>query len=40
MVEQSYNVVHWSDFDKAGHFAALEDGPQFVAEVQSFLKKL
>jgi pimeloyl-ACP methyl ester carboxylesterase len=40
MVEHSYNVVHWSDFETAGHFAAMEDAPQFVAEVQRFLSKL
>jgi pimeloyl-ACP methyl ester carboxylesterase len=40
MVEHSYNIVHWLDFETAGHFAALEDGEQFVGAVQSFLKKL
>ena len=40
MVEYGYNVVHWNDFDQAGHFAAMEDGPQFVGEVQDFMRKL
>lgn len=40
MVEHSYNVVHWADYAKAGHFAAMEDAPQFVGAVQDFLKKV
>jgi hypothetical protein len=40
MVEYGYNVVHWNDFDQAGHFAAMEDAPQFVGEVQDFMRKL
>ena len=40
MVEHSHNVVHWSDYTQAGHFAALEDGEQFVREIRSFLSAL
>lgn len=40
LMEDSYNIVHWQDYDEVGHFAAMEDNDAFVAEVQSFLKKL
>lgn len=40
MVEQSYNVTHWNDYDHVGHFAAMEDNVTFTAEVQSWLKSL
>lgn len=40
LVEKDYNIVHWQDYKTAGHFAALEDGDQFVKEVQDFLLKV
>jgi microsomal epoxide hydrolase len=40
MMEHSYNVTVWEDFETAGHFAALEDGPQFVAALQRFFATL
>ena len=40
LMEDSYNIVHWQDYDEIGHFAAMEDSEKFTAEVQSFLKKL
>ena len=40
LMEDSYNIVHWQDYDEVGHFAAMEDSEKFTAEVQSFLKKL
>ncbi len=40
MVEHSYNVVHWNDYDEVGHFAAMEGPDIFVAELQQFLQKL
>ena len=40
LLEGSYNIVHWQDYDEIGHFAAMEDSATFAAEVHSFLKKL
>ena len=40
LMEDSYNIVHWQDYDEIGHFAAMEDSEKFTAEIQAFLKKL
>ena len=40
MVEKGYNVVHWQDFDRGGHFAALETGQIFADDVRAFVKGL
>ena len=40
LMEDSYNIVHWADYDEVGHFAAMEDPEKFTAEVQAFLGKL
>ena len=34
--EQSNNIVHWSDIDAGGHFAALETPDLLVADVRAF----
>ena len=31
-----YNIVHWSDFEQGGHFAALEEPELFVGDVRAF----
>ena len=38
--EQSNNIVHWSDIDAGGHFAALETPDLLVADVQEFFAGL
>jgi epoxide hydrolase len=38
--EQSNNIVHWSEFDRGGHFAALEAPDLLVADVQEFFRPL
>ena len=40
LMEESYNIVHWNDYDTVGHFAAMEDPEMFTADVQQFLKTL
>ena len=40
MVEKGYNVVHWTDFEHGGHFAALETGTVFVDEVRTFIQQV
>jgi pimeloyl-ACP methyl ester carboxylesterase len=34
--EQEYEIVHWSEFDRGGHFAALEAPDLFSADVRAF----
>ncbi|HEX6337142.1 MAG TPA: epoxide hydrolase [Jiangellaceae bacterium] len=34
--EQGNNIVHWTDFDTGGHFAALETPDLLVADVRTF----
>jgi epoxide hydrolase len=34
--EQANNIVHWSDFDTGGHFAALETPDLLVQDVRAF----
>jgi len=38
--EQTYNIVHWSDFDRGGHFAALEAPDLFAGDVRAFFRQL
>ena len=38
--EQSYNIVHWSDFERGGHFAAMEAPDLLVQDVQTFFRDL
>jgi pimeloyl-ACP methyl ester carboxylesterase len=38
--EQQYNVVHWSELDRGGHFAALEVPDLFVQDVRAFFQPL
>jgi pimeloyl-ACP methyl ester carboxylesterase len=40
-VERVYTrIVHWTDFDKGGHFAAMEQPQKLVIEIRSFAKKI
>ena len=34
------NVVHWSEFDRGGHFAALETPDLLTADVREFFRTL
>jgi epoxide hydrolase len=38
--EELNNIVHWSDFEEGGHFAALEVPELLVADVQAFFASL
>jgi hypothetical protein len=38
--EQSNNIVHWSEFDRGGHFAALEAPDLLIADVREFFHPL
>jgi epoxide hydrolase len=38
--EQGNNIVHWSDFDRGGHFAAMEAPDLLVEDVRAFFRGL
>jgi microsomal epoxide hydrolase len=38
--EMSNNIVHWTEFDRGGHFAAMEEPDLFVADVRQFFRQL
>jgi epoxide hydrolase len=37
--EQSNNIVHWSDFDRGGHFAALEAPDLLISDMRDFFRR-
>jgi pimeloyl-ACP methyl ester carboxylesterase len=39
-IERQYNVVRWTDFDRGGHFAAMEVPDAFAADVRTFFRDL
>jgi pimeloyl-ACP methyl ester carboxylesterase len=39
-VERHYNLVHWTEMPRGGHFAALEEPALFVEDVRKFFRAL
>lgn len=39
-VEKTYNVVHWTEMQKGGHFAALEEPALMLADIRAFVGKV
>ena len=39
-VERLFNLVHWTEMNKGGHFAALEQPASLIKDVQDFYKKI
>jgi epoxide hydrolase len=37
--EQSNTIVHWSEFDRGGHFAAMEVPDLFVGDIRVFFRR-
>ena len=37
-VERSYNVTHWAEMPRGGHFAAMEQPELFTDDVRSFFR--
>jgi epoxide hydrolase len=37
--EGGNNIVHWSDFDRGGHFAAMEAPDLLVGDVRAFFRR-
>jgi epoxide hydrolase len=40
VAEQTNNIVQWSEFDRGGHFAAMEEPDLLIADVRAFFRKL
>jgi pimeloyl-ACP methyl ester carboxylesterase len=40
LAEREHNVVHWSEFDRGGHFAAMEAPEFLVGDVRAFFRTL
>lgn len=40
LAERAYNIVHWTDMPRGGHFAAMEAPDLFVDDVRAFAKVL
>lgn len=38
--EQANNIVRWSEFDRGGHFAAMEAPDLLVADARAFFRGL
>ena len=35
--EKAYDIVHWTDFERGGHFAALEEPDLMLADLRAFI---
>jgi pimeloyl-ACP methyl ester carboxylesterase len=40
LAERMYNIVHWSEFDRGGHFAPMEVPTLFIDDVRAFFDNL
>ena len=38
LLEPTGNIVHWAEFDRGGHFAAMEAPDPLVDDVRSFFR--
>jgi len=38
--ERTNNIVHWSEFDRGGHFAAMEEPDLVIGDVREFFRRL
>jgi pimeloyl-ACP methyl ester carboxylesterase len=36
--EKTYNIVHWTDMPRGGHFAALEEPELLLAALRAFIE--
>jgi pimeloyl-ACP methyl ester carboxylesterase len=37
--DESAPIVQWSEFDRGGHFAAMEEPDLFIADVREFFRR-
>jgi pimeloyl-ACP methyl ester carboxylesterase len=40
LAERLYDIRHWSEFDRGGHFAAMEVPGLFTDDVRTFFRDL
>jgi epoxide hydrolase len=40
LAERDHNIVHWSEFDRGGHFAAMEAPDLLLRDVREFFRQL
>ena len=40
LAEQANHIVHWSEFDRGGHFAAMEEPDLLIGDVRAFFRAL
>jgi microsomal epoxide hydrolase len=40
LAERDHNIVHWSEFDRGGHFAALEQPGLLTRDIRAFFRPL
>jgi pimeloyl-ACP methyl ester carboxylesterase len=40
LAEQDYDIVHWTEFDRGGHFSGLEVPDLLAADIRDFFRKL
>ncbi|MFB4318102.1 epoxide hydrolase family protein [Actinomadura sp. 21ATH] len=40
IAEREHHVIHWSEFDRGGHFAAMEAPDLLVGDVRAFFRKV
>jgi epoxide hydrolase len=40
LAERDHNVVHWSEFDRGGHFAAMEAPDLLIGDVRDFFRQI
>jgi pimeloyl-ACP methyl ester carboxylesterase len=39
-IERAYNIVHWTDMPRGGHFAAMEEPALLAADLRAFFRPL
>ena len=39
-VDRLYNVSHWTEMPRGGHFAAMEEGALLVDDIRAFARTL
>lgn len=40
LAEQDYDIVHWTEFDRGGHFSGLEVPDLLAADIRDFFHAL
>jgi epoxide hydrolase len=38
--EREHNIIHWSEFSRGGHFAALQAPDLLVEDIRAFFRQL